>query len=63
MTVNESKALKEGTSVFWRGDPAVTGIIAQISSDEVTISWNNGQVDGVRHADMREIEQTPPTRN
>jgi hypothetical protein len=59
MTVNESKALEKGTSVFWRGDPAVTGIITETSSDEITISWNNGQVDRARHTDMREIEQTP----
>jgi hypothetical protein len=58
MTVNESRALKKGTSVFWRGDTALSGIITETSSDEVTISWNNGQVDTVRHAYMREIQQT-----
>ena len=63
MTVNESKALEKGTSVFWRGDPFVTGIITETSSDEITISWNNGQVDRVRHTDMREIEQAPATPN
>jgi hypothetical protein len=59
MTVNESKALKRGMSVFWCGDTALSGIITETSSDEVTISWNNGQVDRVRHAHMREIRQTP----
>jgi hypothetical protein len=59
MTVNESEALKKGTSVFWRGDTTLSGIISETSSDEVTISWNNEQVDGVRHAYMREIQQTP----
>jgi hypothetical protein len=59
MTVNESKALKEGTSVFWRGDTTLSGIITETSLDEVTISWNNGQLDTVRHAYMREIQQTP----
>ncbi|MGA8613088.1 MAG: hypothetical protein WB760_15595 [Xanthobacteraceae bacterium] len=59
MTVGESEALKKGTSVFWRGDPAVTGIITDTSSDEVTISWNNGQVDIVQHTGMREIQRTP----
>jgi hypothetical protein len=58
MTVNESKSLKNGTSVFWRGDTTLSGIITETSSDEVTISWNNGQVDRVRHTYMREIEQT-----
>jgi len=59
MTVNESKALKKGTSVYWRGDTTLSGIITETSSDEVTISWNNGQMDTVRHAYMREIQQTP----
>jgi hypothetical protein len=58
MTVKESKALKKGISVFWRGDTSLSGIVTETSSDEVTISWNNGQVDTVRHTYMREIEQT-----
>jgi hypothetical protein len=33
MTVNESKALKKGASVFWRGDTTLSGIITETSSD------------------------------
>jgi hypothetical protein len=33
-----------------------TGIITERSSDEIAIFWNNGQVDRVRHTDMREVE-------
>jgi hypothetical protein len=61
MTVHESKALKKGTSVYWRGDPAVSGIITETSWDAVTISWNNGEVDRVHHGDMREIRKNPTT--
>ncbi len=42
MTVDESKALKKGTRVYWRGDAADSGIITETSWDAVTISWNNG---------------------
>ena len=59
MTFDESKALKNGTRVYWRGDPADSGIITETSWDAVTIAWNNGQVARVHHGDMREIQQTP----
>jgi hypothetical protein len=59
MTVNESKSLKKGTRVYWRGDAADSGIITEASWDAVSIAWNNGQVARVHHGDMREIQQTP----
>ena len=59
MTVNESKNLKKGTRVCWRGDAADSGIITETSWDAVTIAWNNGQVASVHHGDMREIERVP----
>jgi hypothetical protein len=59
MTVNESKGLKKGTRVYWRGDTADGGIITETRWDAVTIAWNNGQVASVHHGDMREIQQTP----
>ena len=31
MTVDESKALKKGTRVYWRGDAADSGIITETS--------------------------------
>ena len=61
MTVHESKALKKGASVYWRGDAAVSGIITETSWDAVTTTWNNGQVARVHHGDMREIQQKPKT--
>jgi hypothetical protein len=59
MTVDESKALKQGTRVYWRGDAADSGIVTETSWDAVTIAWNNGQVAKVLHGDMREIQQSP----
>jgi hypothetical protein len=59
MTVNESKGLKKGTNVYWRGDAADSGIVTETSWDAVTIAWANGQVASVHHGDMREIQRVP----
>jgi hypothetical protein len=59
MTVTESKGLKKGNRVYWRGDAADGGHITGISWDAVTIAWDNGQVAIVHHGDMREIERSP----
>jgi len=61
MTVDESKALKRGTRVYWQGAVADSGIITGTSWDAVTIAWGNGQVARVHHGDMREIQQKPKT--
>jgi hypothetical protein len=53
--VTESKNLKKGARVYWRGDAADSGIITETSWDAVTIAWNNGRVATVHHGDMREI--------
>ena len=57
MTAAESKDLKKGTRVYWRGDPADSGVVTETSWDAVTITWNNGKVDSVHHGDMREIQK------
>jgi hypothetical protein len=59
MTVTESKNLKKGTRVCWRGDDADSGIVTETSWDAVTIVWNNGRVARVHHGDMREIKRAP----
>jgi hypothetical protein len=59
MTVTESKDLKKGTRVYWRGDAADSGTIIDTSWSAVTISWNNGTVASIHHGDMREIQRAP----
>jgi preprotein translocase subunit YajC len=59
MTGDESKGLKKGSRVYWRGDGADRGIITDTSWDAVTIAWDNGQVATVHHGDMREIQRAP----
>src|ERR1700709_2296874 len=44
MTVTESKGLKKGTRVYWRGDAADSGVVTETSWAAVTITWDNGQV-------------------
>jgi hypothetical protein len=44
MTVTESKGLKKGSRVYWRGDPTDSGKVTGTSWDAVTIAWDNGQV-------------------
>ena len=59
MTVTESKELKKGARVCWRGNAADTGVITETRWDAVTIAWDNGQVASVCHGDMREIQRAP----
>jgi hypothetical protein len=49
MTVTESKGLRKGSRVYWRGDATDSGHITEISWDAVTIAWDNGQVAIVHH--------------
>jgi hypothetical protein len=59
VTAAESKCLKKGSRVYWRGDAADSGLITETSWDAVTIAWDNGQVAIVHHGDMREIQLAP----
>jgi hypothetical protein len=58
MTAAESKKLRKGNRVCWRGDAADSGTISGTSWDAVTIAWDNGHVATVHHGDMREIQST-----
>jgi hypothetical protein len=59
MTVTDSKNLKKGNRVYWRGDAADYGTITETSWDAVTIAWDNGKMAIVHHGDMREIQRKP----
>jgi len=56
MTVAESKSLKRGTRVFWRGNASDGGKITETNWNAVTIAWDNNHVAVVHHGDMREIQ-------
>jgi hypothetical protein len=55
MTVMESKDLKKGSRVYWRGNAADSGSVTETSWDAVTIAWKTGQVNRVQRGDMRDI--------
>ncbi len=59
MTASESKGLKKGSRVYWRGDAADSGMVTEMSWDAVTIAWDNCRVAKVHHGDMREIQRAP----
>jgi hypothetical protein len=59
MTNAESKTLKKGSRVYWRGDATDGGSITDTSWDAVTIAWDNCQVATVHRGDMREIQRAP----
>jgi hypothetical protein len=59
MNAAESKGLKRGSRVYWRGDATDGGIVTDMSWDAVTIAGDNGQVATVHHGDMREIQRAP----
>ena len=59
MTVKESKDLKKGARVYWRGDAADSGIVTETSWDAVTITWDNGEAARVHHGDMRQVQRAP----
>jgi hypothetical protein len=58
VTAAESKTLKKGDRVFWRGNAADGGTVRGRSWDAVTIASDNGHVATVHHGDMREIQST-----
>ena len=59
MTPAESKDLKKGSRVYWRGDAADRGIVTEMSWDAVAIAWDSGRVARVHHGDIREIQRAP----
>jgi hypothetical protein len=59
VTAAESKGLKRGDRVYWRGDASDSGSITDLSWDAVTIAWDNGQVATRHHGEMREIQRAP----
>jgi len=63
MTVTESKDLKKGTRICWRGDPADSGTITATSWDAVTIAWNNGKIATVHHGDNARNSSTYQSRD
>jgi hypothetical protein len=52
MTGAESRALKVGDRVMWKGDKIDRGTVSEISWAGVTISWDSRDKQSVLHNDM-----------
>ena len=59
MTAEESRKLKLGARVYWRGDAKDGGRITERSWDAVAIAWDNGQIARVHYNDMSEVQLKP----
>jgi hypothetical protein len=56
MTPEQSKNLKVGTRVCFRGDPSDRGKITAVESRYVTIKWNDGHESLTGHNHMDRVE-------
>jgi hypothetical protein len=59
MTGDQSRLLKVGERVRWKDSATDHGTVIAISWSEVTIAWDDGDTNTVRHNDMTQIERAP----
>ena len=59
MTSEQSKKLKIGDRIYWRGDAKDGGRITERSWDAVGIAWDNGQTARMHFNDMIEVQLEP----
>ncbi len=52
MTGGQSKLLKVGDRVCWKGDATNQGMVIKTTWSGVTIGWDDGDVNSVSHNDM-----------
>ena len=59
MTGDESRKLKIGERVCWKGDVANQGTVRGTSWSDVTIGWDDGDKTSVGHNDMAQVDRVP----
>ena len=59
MTGDQSRALKLGDRVCWRGSLTDVGTVVGKAWSGVTINWNDGHTSSVRHNDMGAVTLVP----
>jgi hypothetical protein len=57
MTGEESRKLKSGDRVSWRGDLKNQGTVRGTSWSGVTIDWDDGESTSVSHNDMAQVSR------
>jgi len=59
MTGEESRLLKVGDRVCWKGSASELGTIIRTAWNDVRIAWDNGHTASIQHNDMSEVERAP----
>jgi hypothetical protein len=59
MTGDESRKLKVGDRVRWKGDAANQGTVIGTSWSGVTIDWDDGDTSSFTHNDMGQVDRVP----
>jgi hypothetical protein len=59
MTGDQSRTLKAGDRVCWGATMADLGTVVATTWSEVTIEWDDGHTDSIKHNDMAKIERVP----
>ena len=57
MTGDESRKLKVGDRVYWKGDAKNQGTVRATSWSDVTIDWDDGDSTSVSHNDMAQVDR------
>ena len=59
MTGDQSRFLKVGDRVCWGATTTDQGTVIGTTWSGVTISWDDGDTNAVRHNDMVQVERVP----
>jgi len=59
MTGHQSRTLKVGDQVYWRGDKSDGGTITETNWSGVTLKWDNRSEQSILHNDMAEVYSVP----
>jgi hypothetical protein len=59
MTGDQSRLLKVGDRVCWGATTTDQGTVIGTTWSGVTISWDDGDTNAVRHNDMAQVERVP----
>lgn len=57
MTGEQSRKLKVGDRVCWKGDATNEGMVEGTSWSDVKIAWDDGDANSVSHNDMAQVER------
>jgi hypothetical protein len=57
MTGDQSRTLKAGDRVCWGAAKTDLGTVVATTWSDVTIEWDNGHTDSIKHNDMAKIER------